>query len=102
MYNQAFVNATVFQPANQATIRGPKSLAGLKPACVKGAKTAMSPPTVKPIKGGMNPPFTASFLGLVNAKMTKARIPVPTLSARNATKVVTGDLSVDIESRGED
>jgi hypothetical protein len=94
MYNHELLNATVFQPANQATILGPKSLAGLKPACVKGAKTQMSPPTVKPIRGGTNPSFTVSFFGLVNAKMTNARIAVPTLSARKAVVVVTGELKI--------
>ena len=48
MYNHAFVNTTVLHPANQATICGPKSRTGLKPACVNRAKTAMSPPTAKP------------------------------------------------------
>ena len=94
MYNHELLNATVFQPANQATILGPKSRAGLNPACVNGAKTEMSPPTVNPIRGGTNPLFTVSFFGWVNAKMTNARIAVPMLSARNATLVVTGKLKI--------
>ena len=84
--------ATVFQPARKATILGPKSLAGFKPAWVSGARNAMRAPTVAPIIGGANPPFIASFFSFVKAKMTKARTPVPMNSARNAVAVETGDL----------
>ena len=78
-------------------IRGPKSRAGLNPAWVNGAIHAINAPTVKPIKGGITNPFVddTSFFGFVNAKITKARMPVPIPSARNAVRVLTGELGLE-------
>jgi hypothetical protein len=92
MYTHEPTKATVFHPANHATILGPKSRAGLNPACVNGARTAINPPTVSPIMGGTNVPDIPLFLEFVKAKMTKDSIPVPTVSASNATTVETGAL----------
>ena len=100
-------NATVFQPAKYATIRGPKSLAGLNPACVNGANTAINAPTVIPINGGIKippPPLLLSFVILffefVNANITNASTPVPTASAKNAVPVEIGELKT-VQSRKE-
>jgi len=92
MYTQNPLKATSFQPAKNATILGPKSLAGLNPAWVRGAITAMSAPTVRPMIGGTKPVFIVSFFWFVKAKITKDRIPVPKASARNAIETVIGFL----------
>lgn len=73
---------------NQISLKltGPKSLAGLNPAWVKGAITDINAPTVAPIRGGIK--FELSDIVLlflfVKAKITNARIPVPNASAKKA------------------
>ena len=51
------------QPAKYATIRGPKSLAGFHPACVKGAYNARSIATVNPISPGITTEGIDCMLG---------------------------------------
>jgi hypothetical protein len=92
MYTHAPWKATDFQPAHHATKRGPKSRAGLNPACVNGAKTAMRAPTVKPISGGMKESLIPSFFSFVSEKMTNDSMAVPIVSARNAIPVDIGGL----------
>lgn len=75
-------------------MRGPKSLAGLKPACVSGAMTVISAPTVAPINGGIKMLFLwmSLFFGFVRLKITKANTAVPKASAKKAVAVDTGEL----------
>mmetsp|Transcript_41281 Transcript_41281/g.96807 ORF Transcript_41281/g.96807 Transcript_41281/m.96807 type:complete len:150 (-) Transcript_41281:644-1093(-) len=73
-------------PPNAEMIRGPKSRAGLKPACVSGAITDISAPTVAPITGGIiiGCSDVVLFLEFVTLKTTKASTAVPNASAKKS------------------
>ena len=86
--------AMVPQPASAANKRGPKSRAGLKHACVKGAMTAMSTATVRPMNTGASRPAGAALLrSSVTANTTRARMRVPSSSAANAAGSETSSFS---------
>ena len=77
-------NGTVPQPAMAEKNRGARSLAGLNPACVSGAKTQIKVVSVIPIATGVIGPGPDLFSLAVNPKITRANKSVPKNSAQMA------------------
>src|SRR5712691_5639193 len=77
-------------PRKYARSRGPKSLAGFRPACVRGAIMEMIAATPSPITSGAEPDDgRLGFLAWVTAQINRASIAVPTSSAEKADHGVT-------------
>ena len=83
-------NGTVPQPAMAEKNRGARSLAGLNPACVSGAKTHISVVSAMPIAIGVIGPGPDLFSLAVNPKITRANRSVPKNSAQMAVMCDTG------------
>src|SRR5438046_2702387 len=72
-------------PANTATMRGPKSRAGFQPAWVTGANKLISAATVQPTKNGTSVGSGAATLsGSDSAKITSTKIAVLSASTPRA------------------
>ena len=86
------MNDVVLQPAMKETRRGPRSRAGLKHACVRGATPATNDPTTKPIMGGTKPSFIVLFFEFVKENTVNANNAVPIISLKTTVLAVTGSL----------